>query len=49
MVCVCGAACGGSDACAMLATLKSLISYIDEDSVPEHAKSFVTTLKTVVY
>lgn len=49
MLCVCGAPCGGSEACAMLATVRDLIQYLPTDGLPAEWRERVEALRGVLH
>lgn len=44
-VCVCGANCGGSDACTALANVKALLTYLDPKDLPHSVRGLLVHLK----
>lgn len=47
-VCVCGAAGGRSEACAMLSTLRDLIRYTPTDGLPAAHREMFEALQSIV-
>jgi hypothetical protein len=47
-ICICGAPCGGSEACGMLGTLRDLIRYLPAESLPEAWQQQIAELRRIM-
>ena len=47
-MCVCGAPCGGSAACSMVAMLRNLIRYFPDENIPDNLRPMFTALRRVI-